>query len=69
MQHIQIRENLVRENIQNKKISVTHITGKINPADIFTKEDKDPTHYILLCNFILSAPPVKNTPSSHTHTT
>ena len=69
MRHIQIRENLIRENIQNGKMSVTHITGKINPADIFTKEDKDPTHYILLRNFILSSPPVKITPSSHTHTT
>ena len=59
MRHIQIRENLVRESIQNGKVSVTHIQGKINPADIFTKEDKDQTHFILLRDFILSEPPIK----------
>lgn len=57
MRHIQIRENLVRESIQNGTVSVTHITGKLNPADLFTKEMKDTTHFIQIRNFLLSSPP------------
>ena len=61
MRHIQIRENLVRETIQNDTVSVTHVRGKINPADLLTKEQKDTTHFIQLRNFILSPPPVMST--------
>lgn len=39
---MQIRENAVREN---DNISVEHVEGNINPADIFSKEDKNQTHY------------------------
>ena len=57
MRHIQIRENLVREAIQRKRITVTHVAGKSNPADIFTKEMKDSLHFIQLRNFIIYPPP------------
>ena len=55
LRHIQIRENAVRESVINKLILVKHIEGKINPADIFTKEDKDKAHFIGICNILLSA--------------
>jgi hypothetical protein len=42
MRHVNIRENVVREeSIQEfHEITVKHISGKTNPADIFTKEHK-----------------------------
>ena len=45
LRHIQIRENAVRESIQSHIISVKHIDGKTNLADLVTKEDKDVTHF------------------------
>jgi len=48
LHHIQMRENRVRENIESKFIAVQHINGKINLADIFTKEMKDTTHVVEL---------------------
>ena len=38
IRHIQIRENATREAVKNKQVSVHHVNGKDNPADIFTKE-------------------------------
>jgi hypothetical protein len=48
LHHIQMRENRVRENIATKFIEVCHIDGKINLADIFTKEMKDTAHFVEL---------------------
>ncbi len=48
LRHIQMRENHVRENITNGFISVHHIDGKLNLADIFTKEMKDTSHFVEL---------------------
>jgi hypothetical protein len=48
LHHIQMRENRIRENIASKFISVCHIDGKINLADIFTKEMKDTAHFVQL---------------------
>ena len=62
IRHIQIKENAVRESVQNKEIQVCHIGGKINPADIFTKEDKDTSHFVLLRDIVLSPPPKKSSP-------
>ena len=63
LRHIQIKENAVRENIQNKNITVSHIEGKINIADIFTKEDKDHNHYIEMRNKLLYNIPMYSNPS------
>ena len=41
----QIRENGVCEMVQNEDIKILHVQGKINPSDIFTKEDRDVDHY------------------------
>ena len=43
--HIELRENLVREWVQDKFLAVRHVFGKINTADIFTKEMRDGAHF------------------------
>ena len=43
--HIDLRENYVRENHQGGTTKVTHISGKINTSDLFTKELKDAAHF------------------------
>ena len=53
LRHIQIRENATRECIANKIITISHIPGKINLADIITKEDKDAPHFISIRNLLL----------------
>ena len=39
---------MVQECHQSKDVEVEHITGIINPHDIFTKEMKDKKHFINL---------------------
>ena len=56
IRHIQIRENASREAVQNNTVTISHIPGKENPSDIFTKEQKDPNHFIKLRDIILSKP-------------
>jgi hypothetical protein len=53
LRHIQMRENLVRENVENKFISVQHVGGKLNLADLFTKEMKDTTHFVALRDLMM----------------
>jgi hypothetical protein len=48
LRHIQMKENLVRENITSKFVQVSHVNGKVNLADIFTKEMKDTSHFVEL---------------------
>ena len=57
LRYIQIRENAVRENVQNNVINVQHIGGKLNPSDIFTKEDRDINHFQECVNALCSNPP------------
>ncbi len=52
--HIQLQENSVREWVQNKLIKVVHVAGKTNPADIFTKEMRDGTHFHQLQDSFMS---------------
>jgi hypothetical protein len=54
LRHIQIRENTIREAVASDFISVQHIEGKLNLADMFTKEDRDTEHYIQMRDFIMS---------------
>lgn len=54
LRYLQIRENAIREN--KDKIDIQHISGNINPADIFSKEDKDPAHFIKLRDSIIHSP-------------
>ena len=55
--HMTIRENAIRKSVTNKVVSSTHIEGKINIADIFTKGLKDANLFIILRNLITSIPP------------
>ena len=69
MRWVDLRENLVRENIGNKNIDVMHIPGKLNLSDIFTKEFRDVSQFLFLRNsFMISSNYFsKNlTPDSHT---
>jgi hypothetical protein len=44
--HIELRENSIREWVQDRTLDVLHIAGKFKPADIFTtKEMHDGTHF------------------------
>ncbi len=54
LRHIQIRENAVRESVQNNFIKVKHIEGKVNLSDMFTKEEKDPNHFIRIRNLVMT---------------
>jgi hypothetical protein len=54
LRHIQIQENAIRESVENNFIIVKHIEGKINLADMFTKEDKDAKHFLEIRNVILT---------------
>ena len=67
LHYIQIKENAVRENIQLNNISITHIEGKINVADIFTKENKDYNHYIDMRNTLMHFTPMYSNPSHNNH--
>jgi hypothetical protein len=48
LRHIQMRENRIRENIASQFVDIQHIAGKINLADIFTKEMKNTCHFVEL---------------------
>jgi hypothetical protein len=54
LRHIQMRENAIREAVATDFISVQHIEGKLNLADMFTKEDRDTEHFIRVRDFIMT---------------
>ena len=56
LRHLQINENAVRESVQSNKIRLLHVPGSENLSDIFTKEDKNTSHFLKLRNIILSHP-------------
>jgi hypothetical protein len=53
LRHIQMKENRVRENIQNNFVQICHVNGKVNLADLFTKEMKDTGHFVALRDMML----------------
>ena len=55
--HVQIRENAIREAVANDFVNIQHIEGRLNLADIFTKEDKDVEHFIQIRDFLLADSP------------
>ena len=59
LRHIQIRENAIRESIQAGFVSVHHVEGAINLADLFTKEDKCAEHFVTVRNKIMYNPAQK----------
>ena len=40
LRHYNIRENMVREQVQDGAVVVSHVDGKCNPSDLLTKEHK-----------------------------
>ena len=60
LRHLQMRENAVRESVQSGFIEVKHIAGVNNPSDLFTKEDKNATHYISIRDQLVCVPPNQN---------
>jgi hypothetical protein len=57
LRHIQMHKNRVRENILSKFVTICHVDGKINIADIFTKEMKDTTHFVELHDLFMRPRP------------
>ena len=45
IRHMEKRENVVREWVQDASLKVLHVPGRINPADIFSKEMQDGAHF------------------------
>jgi hypothetical protein len=53
LRHIQMKENRVRENVQNKFVNICHVDGRTNLADLFTKEMRDTTNFVELRDMML----------------
>ena len=55
IRHMEMRENAVRELVQDSLLKVLHVPGRINPADIFTKEMRDGAHFyaFVIPSFVL----------------
>ena len=56
MRHVNIRENAVCEARVLGEVSIHHIPGAANPADLFTKEFKSDSTFWSLCNLLLYFP-------------
>ena len=46
--YVELRENSVREWVQDKSLKILHVSGKDNVSDIFTKEMRNVAHF---CRF------------------
>jgi hypothetical protein len=55
IRHMELKDNLVREWVQDKVLKVLHVAGKDNPSDIFTKEMKDGVHFRRLRDSFMSS--------------
>jgi hypothetical protein len=51
--HIKLRENSIQEWVQGKTLNIVHVAGKVNPANMFTKEMKDSAHFCCLKDFFM----------------
>ena len=54
MQYMEQRENRVREWVDDSTLTVGHVQGKVNPADLFTKETRDGVHFHKLRDSFMS---------------
>ena len=45
IRHMEMRENSVREWVNDQLLRALHVKCKINPADTFTKEMRDGAHF------------------------
>ena len=53
MRHVSVREMAVREAQLEDEAHVNHIQGKLNPADLITKEHKNGEIFIQLCDLVV----------------
>jgi hypothetical protein len=67
LRHLQIRKNAVRESVQNSFVTISHVSGKINLADIFTKKDKDTSHFLTVRDVLMSAPLLAASSAKRSH--
>ncbi len=52
--HIEHRKNAVREWVKDGSIFISHISGRTNLSDIFTKEMQDSSNFRHQCNSFMS---------------
>ncbi len=52
--HVELSENSVHKWVRDKTLKVEHVSGKINPANIFTKEMRDGAHFQRLWDSFMS---------------
>ena len=55
LRHIQMKENQARENVSTGFVKICHVAGKTNLADLFTKEMKDTSHFVLLRDLMMKS--------------
>jgi hypothetical protein len=53
-QHVKHRKNVVKEWVEYDSVSVSHMSGKSNPSNIFTKEMQDSASFRHLRNSFMS---------------
>jgi hypothetical protein len=51
--HVQMRENHVRENVERHFVTINHVGGKVNLADLFTKEMEDTGQFVILLSYAI----------------
>ena len=54
---MKIHVNAIRESVQDRTVSIHHITGLLNIADIFTKDLRDAVSFTTIWNVITSLVP------------
>ena len=54
MKHVSLRDCAVRESVVHKELTIQHVAGKRNPADLFTKELRDGAHFRKLRNSFMT---------------
>ena len=57
MRQFNIRQCALREAVRHGEVKPVHIPGAINPADLFTKEMRDRTHFLQLRSALMSSHP------------
>jgi hypothetical protein len=45
IRHMEMRENVLHEWVQDSYLQILYIPGRANPVDIFTKEMRDGAHF------------------------
>ena len=53
VRHLNIRNSAIRDSIKHNEISLSHIDGKLNPDDLFTKELRVSAHFFCLRDIVV----------------